>query len=177
MRGRSTRAEPCSILLTNMSVQSVDPVRELGHSHEHLTKLVLEAGHLLRATPGERKVEGTALRLRTCLGSLRENLLRHFALEEEGLFPFIRASLPGRGEQVDRLALAHDTICGSVVRLAHAADTGQANEDRSALASLYGRFETAYARHSREEADLFAELERALDASQRAQLAELLRGL
>jgi len=160
-----------------MAVQPIDPVRDLEHRHEHLTQLVLEAGHLLHSAPSERTTGEAERRLRACLESLREHLLRHFALEEEGLFPFIRTNLPKKGEHVERLALAHDAICGAVVRLAHAAETNRDADERAALLSLHGRFETAYARHSREEADLLAELARVLDASQREQLAELLRGL
>jgi len=163
-----------------MAAQLGDPVREFEHTHEHLTKLALEAGRLLRPAPSARSdgpAEDDRRRLRACLESLRDELLRHFAVEEEGLFPFIRANLPGKAEEVDRLALAHDAICGAVVRLAHAAEANRASEGRAALASLYERFDAAYARHSREEADLFAALAGALNAGQRAALAELLRGL
>jgi Hemerythrin HHE cation binding domain len=98
-------------------------------------------------------------------------------VEEEGLFPFVRANLPAKAAGVDRLAVVHDTICGAVVRLTHAADTSPAGEDRAALAALYERFEAAYTLHSREEADLFAELASVLEARARADLAEVLRGL
>jgi iron-sulfur cluster repair protein YtfE (RIC family) len=154
-----------------------DPVREFEHTHEHLTGLALEAGRLLRVAPNEPLGEEARRRLRACLKSLRDELLRHFAVEEEGLFPFIRANLPARAGHVERLAVAHDAICGAVVRLAHAAEATRGGGARAALVTLYERFDNAYALHSREEADLFSALRAALDAGQKAQLAELLRGL
>jgi iron-sulfur cluster repair protein YtfE (RIC family) len=160
-----------------MAADPSDPVGEFEHAHEHLTKLALQGGRLLRTAPSERMTEDARRRLRACLESLCEELLRHFAVEEEGLFPFIRANLPAKAEHVDRLALAHDAICGAVVRLAHAAEASRTDDGRAALMSLYERFDNAYALHSREEADLFAALARVLNASQRADLAELLRGL
>jgi iron-sulfur cluster repair protein YtfE (RIC family) len=107
---------------------------------------------------------------------LREELLRHFAVEEEGLFPFLLATFPAKADAVERLASAHDTICGALVRLSHlAAREGEAST--AALVTLYERFEGAYAKHSQDEASLFADLGRTLSGPQRAQLAELLRGL
>ena len=160
-----------------MAAKASDPLREFEHTHDQLTKLALEAAQFLRrprAAPGERMTDDDRRQLCACLQSLRDELLLHFAVEEEGLFPFIRANLPGKADQVDRLALAHDAICGGVVRLAHAA---QANPPGPALVSLYERFDAAYVLHSREEADLFATLARTLDSSQRAELAERLHGL
>ncbi|MGD0674486.1 MAG: hemerythrin domain-containing protein [Polyangiaceae bacterium] len=160
-----------------MAAQVADPVREFAHTHEHLNKLALAAGQLIRSTPGAEPTEDTRRRLRADLASLREALLHHFAVEEEGLFPFIRSKLPWKIDHVDRLTLAHDTICGTVLRLAHAADANQVIERQTVLAGLYQRFETAYALHSREEAALLADLGHTLDASLRAELADLLRGL
>lgn len=160
-----------------MVAAASDPVREFEHKHEHLTGLALEAGRLLRDAPSERMGQDSLRRLRACLKSLRDELLRHFAVEEEGLFPFIRANLPAKVGHVEKLAVAHDAICGAVVRLAHAAEAGRAGEGRVTLVSLYERFDKAYALHSREEADLFYALGQAFDAGHRAQLAELLRGL
>jgi len=48
---------------------------------------------------------------------------------------------------------------------------------RAALLSHYERFEHAYAEHSQKEAALFGKLSKALNAGQRAELSEILRGL
>lgn len=157
-----------------MVLQASNPVREFEHRHEKLSKLALEVGRLLRSIPGSGE---DARRLRTCLESLRDELVAHFAQEEEGLFPFVRANLPATAVQVDRLTLAHDAICGAVVRLAHAARASRPGEGGAVLVSLYERFESAYGQHSREEAALFAELNTSLAPSQRAELVALLAGL
>jgi iron-sulfur cluster repair protein YtfE (RIC family) len=152
-----------------------DPVRDFEHSHEHLTKLARDAGRLVRMGTNGRAPEGSTGELRQCLEALRDELLQHFAVEEEGLFPFIRSSLPSKVDQVERLALTHDTLAGAVVRLAHAVRAEGSSP--ATLEALYDRFETTYALHSREEADLLAELGRTLDTTQRTRLRELLNGL
>jgi iron-sulfur cluster repair protein YtfE (RIC family) len=152
-----------------MNGRAVDPVRELGHNHASLTKLAAEIGRLVRAG-GDRE------QIHDRVEILREELLAHFADEEEAFFPFLRAHVPAKAAAVDRLEAGHDSICGAVVRLSHLAARDPAPA-ASALTSLYERFEEAYAKHSQEEADLFVELGRTLDAEQRAKLAELMRGL
>jgi hemerythrin-like domain-containing protein len=150
-----------------------DPVRQLEHSHGHLSKLALDVAESLR-TIGERASAKSWRQLAVRLETLRDELLRHFADEEEALFPFVRASVPEKAAAVDRLEAAHDTLCGCVVRMVHVA---AGEHHRAALLALHERFESVYARHSREEAALFDGLSRALDEHQRRELAELLRGL
>ncbi len=157
-----------------MAALSSDPIRTFEHSHEHLTRLALSIGHQVRdmgqspsATTEAQKVE-----LLASLETLRDELLGHFADEEEALFPFVRKAVPGKAAIVDRLENSHDTICGTVVRLAHLAA-----QDTSQLVALYERFESAYAQHSREERELFEGLARDLGGAERSELAVLLRGL
>jgi hypothetical protein len=158
-----------------MAVLATDPIRALEHSHDHITRLALEVGVLLHK--GDAPAKGAArAHLVALLESLRDELLRHFGVEEEGIFPFIRANVPARAAAVDRLAHAHDALCGTVVRLAHLARSVPVS-DAKALGVLHARFDAAYVAHSREEADLFNELGQTLDERQRAELRELLRGL
>jgi hypothetical protein len=149
-----------------------DPVRQFEHVHGHLNKLVLEVAESLRndgpTTPKAWQ------RLDASLSALRDELLRHFADEEEALFPFVRASVPARVDVVDRLEAAHDTICGSIVRMVHVANGGHQLES---IRSLHERFEHAYTQHSGEEAALFEELGRVLDDAQRNELTKRLHGL
>jgi iron-sulfur cluster repair protein YtfE (RIC family) len=127
-----------------------DPVRTLEHTHGHLTRLVAEA----RSDAESREV-------------LREELLHHFANEEEALFPFVRRTMPSLAGAVDRLQASHDILCGALLRLTESPETTRHFE----------RFEKAYAEHSRDEASLLDQLDRELEDAQRAELAELLRGL
>jgi iron-sulfur cluster repair protein YtfE (RIC family) len=113
------------------------------------------------------------------LEEFRDELLRHFANEEEALFPFIRARLPTKAGAVDTLLDAHDAICGSLLRLAHLVEHERRSldADRDALHTLYERFEHAYTMHSQAEATLFEELAAELDEEAGRELAEILRGL
>jgi iron-sulfur cluster repair protein YtfE (RIC family) len=152
-----------------------DPIARLEFFHGHLSELVLRAGRLVRAgalspttLSSDRRMELVAV-----LETLREELLTHFADEEEGLFPFVRLALPGKSAAVDALEKSHDSICGSVVRLAHLAQRGATGEH----VALFDRFELAYAEHSRDEATLLEELQGTLDDQRRGELADLLRGV
>lgn len=155
----------------------IDPVHGLEHSHATLTKLALEVRQVVGDESGGQRA--VRKRLLARLEVLREELLEHYAKEEEGLFPFVRHHLPSMGGEVDRLEQSHDAVCGSLVRLAHlvASDREVLAGDRSAVVALYDRFEKAYTKHSQDEAALFEELRRALDDPQRRQLAEMLTGL
>jgi hypothetical protein len=179
-----------------------DPVHELVHDHTDLNRRVLEIGAMLAsggpsngapahgASPAST---GGRARLVVVLKDLREVLFFHFAREEEGLFPFVAERLPELAERVTQMAVAHDSICGALARMVHVATAGTpaitaaaaevvaelatSPGELSVLRALFERFQTAYADHARFEADLLRVLDDRLDASQREQLAELVRDL
>ena len=149
-----------------------DALGQFEHTHGHLNALVLGVATALRAVESDAATtawEEVAARL----GILRDELLRHFADEEEALFPFVRASVPAMTGAVERLEAAHDAICGGVVR-AHAAARAH---QRALVAVLHERFERSYVEHSQAEAELFEGLGGVLDERQRSELSRLLRGL
>lgn len=156
-----------------------DPVTQFEHSHAALTRRTIAIRDLVRAQPSSGLPAALARKqLLGQLEDLRDELLHHFANEEEGLFPFVRNNLPRKADAVDRLAEAHDTICGAVVRLVHVVRRDLVlGKDHAALVAHYERFEATYAQHSQKEAALFEALGRALDEGHRAELAEILRGL
>jgi hypothetical protein len=82
--------------------------------------------------------------------------------------------VPDLADQVHAMALAHDAICGGLARMYHLA---AANADLTVILAVFARFETAYASHAETEAELLRRLSDRLDSAQRAQLAELVRGL
>jgi iron-sulfur cluster repair protein YtfE (RIC family) len=157
-----------------------DPVRTFEQSHVALTTLALEARAIVESAPSDRST-ATQLRQRLLvrLELLREELLSHFAKEEEGLFPFIRQNLPAQVALVDRLTDGHDAICGALLRLAHFVEREREalGTGRAALVDHYERFQNAYTKHSQDEAALFEALNRSLDGRHRVELAEILRGL
>jgi iron-sulfur cluster repair protein YtfE (RIC family) len=149
-----------------------DPLHRLEHAHGHLNRLVLDVAESLSS--GGPKTPEAWEDLAARLDALREELLQHFADEEEALFPFVRARVPAKSDIVHRLETAHDMICGAIVRMVHLAG-GEGHF--ASLVAVHERFESAYAGHSKEELELFEELGRVLDVEQRSELATLLRGL
>jgi len=151
----------------------IDPVQDLVHDHADINRRVFALGSTIRALESNDG-DGMALALVTRLGELRELLFLHFAREEEGLFPFVSETVPELADQVHAMALAHDAICGGLARMYHLA---AANAELSTVLAVFTRFETAYASHSEVEGKLLHTLSIRLGTEQRAQLAELVRGL
>ena len=150
------------------------PIGILEHSHVRLNELVAEIAELVRDPEVVSDAKSRAL-LIALSGELRDELLEHFANEEEGLFPFVRDHLQTSAELVERLEAAHDAICGSIVRVAHGASSERSSHRD--LLSLFERFEAAYADHSRSEGDLLEQLRRVLTADEERELAQYLEGL
>jgi len=146
---------------------SDDPVRDLAHDHTELSRRVRELGNIL----AEHQELSPLL---PELQELREHMFLHFAREEEGLFPLASDWIPELTEQVLAMVSAHDAICGALARMIHMAST---DADAAAFRGLLSRFQSTYADHARTEAELLRRLDAGLDAGQRAQLAELVRGL
>jgi iron-sulfur cluster repair protein YtfE (RIC family) len=146
-----------------------DAVLDLVHDHAALNRRILAIGGLVRQLDRTRVPELVAP-----LRELREELFLHFAREEEGLFPFVAEAVSDLADRVHEMALAHDAICGALVRMIHLANTGGTPK---AIAGLHGRFERAYAAHAKSEAELLDALQSRLDPDQRSRLAALVDGL
>lgn len=155
------------------SAQMTDPVEELVHDHTDINRRVLALGAAIRALD-RNDGDGMALALVRRLGELRELVFLHFAREEEGLFPFVAETVPELASQVHSMALAHDAICGGLARMYHLAS---ANAELELILAVFLRFEASYASHAETEGELLRQLTGLLDHAQRAQLAELVRGL
>lgn len=149
-----------------------DPVAGLEHDHVAFSQAVAQVKAALAKAPA-RDV-ASALQTLRLVEALRDDLLTHFAKEEEGLFPFVADALPDVTEEVDRLLAGHETVCGCIVRLAYA--LGGTHND-GAVATLFERFERAYAEHARAEVLLLRDVGSRLDPEQRRELATLIEGL
>ena len=137
------------------------------HSHRRINELVFRCREQMHApSPAIREV----------LVELRDELLTHLAREEEGLFPFVREHVPDMRDAVDRLAIAHDNICGAVVLLVRRA-TAPDGTNQAALPTALATFERAYALHEREEREVLQQLALRLDRREQAELSEIVRGL
>jgi hypothetical protein len=150
-----------------------DPLADLAHDHADINRRVFAVGGAIRALDCEDG-NGLALALVSRLDELRELMFLHFAREEEGVFPFVGEAVPELADQVHAMAVAHDAICGGLARLCHLA---AANAEPQTIRSVFARFETAYGSHAEAEAQLLRTLGAQLGPDDRAQLAELVRGL
>ena len=72
------------------------------------------------------------------------------------------------------MSAAHDGICGGLSRLIHMLET---QVDPMVALGVFDRFELAYAEHAQLESKLLAAVDRDVSPTQRAALAELVRGL
>jgi hypothetical protein len=148
-----------------------DPVATLVHDHAAINRIMLELSREMEAL---RKGEEVNLDLADELHALRDLLFLHFAQEEEGLFPFVAEVLPALADQVAAMSAAHDGICGGLSRLVHMLET---QADAATMLGVFDRFEHAYGEHARQESLLLSAVDREASPEQRAQLAELVRGL
>lgn len=146
-----------------------DPVLELLHDHDDLNQLVRDVGDLVRGGNPDDATPALVAQLK----ELREHLFLHFAREEEGVFPYVGAGFPELGDDIASMVNAHDTVCGAVARMVHAAQT----RDHGLLPVLFDRFETSYTLHARAERALLQRIAERLSPGNRAELIDLLRRL
>jgi hypothetical protein len=161
-------------------VSSADPIHKLEHDHVPLGQMILSLQESLEsAARGAQSPHEIYTSFSDALAEVREELLEHFAQEEEGLFPLLLRELPDLNAEVDAVQAAHDGVCGAVARLSYLVQRGPACfvEQFAQVRSLFERFETAYALHAREERALLRRADERLDAGQRQELAGLLEGL
>lgn len=155
-----------------------DPLEQLGHDHGALSALIFELLHRLETTPAPPAPMDQRW-LRDHLVELREALLLHFAREEEGLFPFLRQHFPDTSPRITAMEIAHDGMCGNVTRMAYLAEQPAAAFTRhlGTIGTSFNRFVEGYVGHSQLESELLEDLSGQVDAAQRAELAELIRGV
>lgn len=156
-------------------VTGSDALSAFEHSHTRINGLVLRLVEAITTIGSPARASECQRSLACLLGEIRDELLVHFAREEEGLFPFIRRHVPEHIATVARLEATHDLICGALTRLADLASKNM--EESLVFILLHERFESAYAEHGREEKALLGELAQGLNEEQRVALRELVHGL
>lgn len=131
----------------------------LSHQHQHGLALTVFIDRGLKAEPTREK--GLELAAKVARAAEVE-LLGHFRVEEEILFPAVRRYLAS-GELLDRLIAEHRVMEDLVRRIAHATD-----EDRIPLLKRFG--EVLHGHIRTEERQLFQDIQERLDASQLKEL-------
>lgn len=148
-----------------------DPIRDLSHDHAGLNQRVVAIAAVLRSWQTDPEISDELV---LAIGELREQLFLHFAREEEGLFPFIANAVPELAPQVEKMALAHDTICGALARTCYLAET---DGQPAMIVALFERFQVIYADHASAESLLLRSLDGRLDPAQREALGALVAGV
>jgi hemerythrin-like domain-containing protein len=156
-----------------------DPIEQLTHDHGHLSMLVQRAASSLAHMERAEEMSEEALdELVHAVESLHESLLGHFAIEEEGLFPFVEAHVPALTAQVSRLLVDHDAVVAAARDLITAAGQAAGTGVGYALCvSTYDRFVEVYAGHAQAEQALLRSVDAALDVDARKALRALLEQL
>jgi iron-sulfur cluster repair protein YtfE (RIC family) len=146
-------------------------LQELAHDHRELSGLLVAVHEALaRIEKGTSKLDDEVHELTDGIEAFREELLEHFAREQEGAFPFISARIPAERTRIDALIAEHDRIAESInaiVREVHAFDV-------TAWGKALARFESLYAEHSKSEVAFFTDVTRAMDEVALAELRALL---
>ena len=153
------------------------PLQELAHDHRELNDLLVAVHEAIaRIEKGVSKLEDELHEMTDGLEAFREELLEHFAREQEGAFPWLANRLPDERTRVDELIAQHDRIAESL----NAVIKDLAKPDQSASTISWSqaltRFEKLYAEHSKTELAFFNDITTALenDAGATEQLRDLL---
>jgi iron-sulfur cluster repair protein YtfE (RIC family) len=160
-------------------VTTRDPLAKLSHDHGHLSGLVLAVGGgLARIERAELSFEDGIDALDDVVESLREELLAHFAREEEGFFPFVESHLPDLRPRVETLRADHDAVCERVAELCRAVRQGiHDGVGLRPCRSAFERFEELYARHAQLELTFLNDVDATIDGDDREQLRILLAAI
>src|SRR4051812_19818414 len=79
----------------------------LSHDHHHGLALALRCRKQALGRLKPMGIAGLKERAEEFRSFFKDNLERHFKAEEEVLFPFMRASIPGAAELIDALVQDH----------------------------------------------------------------------
>lgn len=163
----------------NAHDRQTDLISQLLHDHVPLSKALTELRGILAETEGQAPSREAHAKFAAGVRRMRDDLIEHFAKEEEGLFPFLIDALPAMQRDIAALAAAHDGICGAAVRLAALSerDTAAFGKAVAQVRALFARFEMAYAEHSKAEQAVLSRVAQGLSEEQRRLVADLARDL
>lgn len=153
----------------------LDPIGELSHDHSALSALLLAVRDVLQRS-GIGVEPHDAVELRDGVEALRDEMLLHFAKEEEALLPFVIERFASMRQRAEALRTDHEAVCRSAEELLRASEralaASQALADcRASLRAL----EELYTKHTQSELALLRDVDELLDEGARAQLRTLVR--
>jgi hemerythrin-like domain-containing protein len=153
-----------------------DPIQELVHDHRELNGLLLAVHEALaRVARAESSLADELHEIRDGIEAFCDELLVHFAREQEALLPFVVIRLPAMSPRADAIIVEHDVIAASLTTLVQ---TVSSVEDATLgpWRATLARFEELYAAHTRSELSFLEDVVRHLqnDPASFAQLRDLL---
>jgi iron-sulfur cluster repair protein YtfE (RIC family) len=153
-----------------------DPVASFVHDHRELNRLVVAvAAALGRVVRGEGGLESERDEINDALSTIRDELLHHFAVEEEGLFPSLRSLCPDLAEDLAALEGEHGLVCAAADEVLGALQSASA--DASAIVRAFERFQQAYSAHAAAEAAALESASARLTDEGRAAIARAVQDL
>lgn len=146
----------------------------IAHTHQHLGSLLADlARAVTSAADGTERADTEALeQIAECASLLRDDLVEHFAREEEGFFPILSERLRSLTPEIDALVATH----AALIALLDAIERSTRAPGADILA-LFKQFEAMYAEHSRHEGVVFDRADRELSDDDKRAAKAALEGL
>lgn len=149
----------------------------LVHDHDVLTSQVEHVAAMVSGLSGN-SFDAATLRdeLINQVDLLKDQLLEHFAFEEEAAFPYLTSAIPEDAPRLRSMSAAHDRIARCLVEVSEllrltTRDTIQ--PQTGPIAATFERFLNHYRSHVREESEVLSSLQTKLNDEQRRELSSL----
>lgn len=151
----------------------MDLLSRLRHDHAPLGEGVVKLRSILESIASkEALVESVATEFASIIDRVRDEMLEHFAEEEETIFPFLREALPQFRADLGRLESGHDQIAGALSRMLDLAkrDAEQLDELIETMEHVFERLESSYYEHARMETSVLDAIAEAISPELRKAL-------
>lgn len=149
----------------------------LVHDHDVLTSQVEHVAAIVRGMSSHH-FDAAALRdeLINQVDLLKDQMLEHFAFEEEAAFPYLTNAMPEDAPRLSQMSAAHDRIARCLVEvseLLRLTSRETIQPQTGPIAATFERFVNHYRSHVREESEVLTTLQTKLSDDQRRELSSL----
>lgn len=162
-----------------VGIDDDEPIVDLDHDHDDLTALLQDLSALVQQASVDATRERALQEARHLLRYFSEDMATHFELEEERLFPSLKAELPDRTPVIDALARAHERFTRLVNEIHEELyDDSVSKEVLNKCQQNIARLIESFRSHSRTESELVRAMDAAVrDPDRREELREHLERL
>lgn len=149
----------------------------LVHDHDVLTSQVEHVAAMLHGLSGN-DFDAATLRdeLINQVDLLKDQLLEHFAFEEEAAFPYLTNAMPEDAPRLHSMSAAHDRVARCLVEvsdLLRVTTRETLARQTGPIVATFERFLNHYRSHVSEESEVLSTLQTKLSAEQRRELSSL----